>query len=96
MKTVLKITKGINIVAVLFLLLGPYGIAITGALQVLAAILYLIMSPKNKLIYIYFGLVAMFFIFWQGDFNWLFSIPVFLIFFLTYIIHFQNKKIIKE
>lgn len=92
MKTVLKITKGINIVAVLFLLLGPYGIAITGALQVLSAILYLIIFPKNKMIYIYFGLVAVFFIFWQGDFNWLFSIPFFLIPFLTYIIHFQKNN----
>ena len=96
MKTTLKITKGINIIAVLFLLLGPYGIAITGALQILASILYLIVHPKNKMIYLYFSLVGLFFFLWDGNFTWLFSIPIFLIFFLTYIIHFQNKKTIKE
>lgn len=82
MKTLLTISKGINIIALLFLLLGPYGIAITGALQLFSALLYLIVSYKNKLIYMYFGLVIVFFIFWEkGSFDWLFSIPIFLIFF---------------
>lgn len=91
MKTQLKITKIINIIALLFLLLGGYGIAITGGLQVLAGMLFLIAFPKNKLIYIYFGLVTLFFIIWNGDFKWLFTIPIFLIGFLTYIIYSQNK-----
>lgn len=91
MKTAFKIVKIINIIALLFLLFGVYGIAITGALQVLAATLYLTLFPKNKLIYVYFGLVGLFFLLWDGDdFDWLFVIPIFLIFFLSNIIHFQK------
>ena len=92
MRTTFKISKIINIIAILFLLFGAYGIAMTGALQILAAIIFLIAFPKNKLIYIYFGLVIIFFIFWNGNFSWWFSIPIFLIAFLTYIIHFQKNK----
>ena len=65
MKSTLKISKIINILALLFLLFGPYGIAITGFLQVLAAILFLIAFPKNKLTYIYFMVVGLFFSFWN-------------------------------
>lgn len=90
MKTILKLSKFVNIIALVFLLLGPYGIAITGALQLLAAVIYLTVYYYNRLIYVYFGLVIIFFIFWEGNFDWLFSIPIFLIFFLTYIIHFQK------
>lgn len=92
MKTTFKVLEIINICALLFLLLGAYGIAITGALQVLAAILFLILFPKNKLIYIYFGLVIIFFLIWNGEFNWLFLLPISLIFFLTFIIYNQKKK----
>lgn len=92
MKTTLILSKIINIIALLFLLLGAYGLAITGALQVLAAIIYFLSFPKNRLIYIYFGLVGIFFLFWTGSFNWWFSIPIFLLVFLTYIIHFQKIK----
>lgn len=92
MKLSIKHIKVINIIALLFLLFGGYGIAFTGLFQVLAAILFLLHSPKNKLIYIYFGLVFFFFIFWDGKFSWFFLIPVFLIFFLTYIIHIRNRK----
>ena len=92
MKTTFKIVKIINITALLFLLLGGYGLAITGALQVLAATLYLLLNPKSKLIYIYFVLVGMFFLLGNGrDFNWLFALPIFLIFYLSYIIHFHKK-----
>ncbi len=90
MKTILKLIKGINIVALLLLLFGAYGLVFTGILQVLAAILFLIQFPKNKCIYVYFTLVIVFFCLWDGSFNWLFSIPIFLIFFLTFIIHKQN------
>ena len=90
MKTVFKITKIINYIALLLLLLGPYGIALTGGLQVLSGILFVILFPKNKLIYIYFALVAVFFVFLNGDFNWFFLLPFFLIGYLTYVI--QTKK----
>jgi uncharacterized protein len=89
-KISIKIT---NIIALLFLILGGYGIAMTGVLQVCAATLFLLRFPKNKLIYIYFTLVAVFFLFWdQHSFDGLFAIPIFLIFFLTFIIYKQNNQ----
>lgn len=92
MKLTYTIAKIINIAALMCLLLGFYGLALTGALQVLAAIIFLILFPKDKLIYIYFGLVAVFFLIWDHkDIDFTFIIPLFLIFFLTYIIHFQEK-----
>ncbi len=91
MKATFKIIEVINIAALMFLLLGGYGLPVTGVLQVLAAILFVTIFPKNKLIYVYFGLVVFFFTFWSGDFNWFFLLPVALIIFLTYIIY--NQKI---
>ncbi|RVU91602.1 hypothetical protein EH230_12205 [Flavobacterium columnare] len=91
MKTIFTTSKVINVIAILFLLLGAYGIAITGFLQVLGATLYLIAFPKNKLIYSYFALVIIFFVFWDKTFNWFFALPFLLIFYLTYIIHFQKN-----
>lgn len=93
MKITFKIMEIINICALTFLLAGAYGIAITGALQVLAAFLFLILFPKNKFIYIYFSLVIFFFLIWDGEFTWLFLLPVALIFFLTFIIYNQKKKL---
>lgn len=97
MKTYIKITfetaRIINIIALLFLLAGLYGLAITGALQVFSGILFLLAYPKNKLIYVYFGLVGLFFLLWdRHGFNMLFCIPIFLIFFLTYILYQQKKN----
>ena len=93
MKTLFKISKVVNIIALLFLVLGPFGLAITGALQVLAALIYLFVYPQDKLIYIYFGLVITFFLIWdRNSMGWLFSIPIFLLFFLTYTIHFEKIK----
>ena len=93
MKTTFKVLEIINICALLFLLLGGYGIAVTGALQVLAAVLFIIIFPKNKMIYIYFSLVIIFFLSWNGEFSWLFLLPISLIFFLTFIIYNQKKKL---
>ena len=92
METSLKYIKLINIIALLFLLFGGYGLPITGLLQVLAATIFLINFPTNKLIYAYFSLVLLFFCIWDGDFTWFFLIPIFLIFFLSYIIHIHNRK----
>lgn len=92
MKIAFKITKIVNIIALLFLILGPYGIAITGLLQVISAVLFVIIFPKNKLIYIYFSLVMFFFLIWDTNFGWDFFIPIFLIFFLTYTIYTQKLK----
>jgi hypothetical protein len=94
MKTLLALSKAINIIALLFILLGPYGLAVTGALQVLAGTLYFFAFPKSRLIYIYFALVALFFLIWDREgFSWLFTIPFFLVAYLTYIIHFTKNKL---
>ncbi|MFC4817488.1 hypothetical protein [Flavobacterium sp. GCM10023249] len=97
MKTALKITEIINIAALLFLLIGAYGLTITGFLQVVAALIFVGTFPKNKFIYCYFGLVIFFFSVWSGSLeDWFFIIPIFLIFFLTFIIYHQKWKLKKE
>lgn len=94
MKTTFKIIEIINIAALMFLILAGYGLAITGALQVLAAILFVMIFPKNKLIYIYFGFVILFFAIWdRQSMDWLFTLPIALIFFLTFIIYNQKAKL---
>lgn len=93
MKTTFKVVEIVNIAALMFLLLGGYGLPFTGALQVLAAILFVLIFPKNKLIYIYFSLVILFFLIWdRQSMDWLFALPITLIFFLTFIIYNQKKK----
>ncbi|MFD2915976.1 hypothetical protein [Psychroserpens luteus] len=92
MKTVLKISKVINILALCCLIGLAYGLVLTGILQVLAAILFFIAFPKEKLIYIYFAFVAFFFLVWEGNpFGWQFIFPLGLMILLTYTIH--TKKI---
>ena len=94
MKTTFKVVEIVNIAALMFLLLGGYGLPFTGALQVLAAILFVLIFPKNKLIYIYFSLVILFFLIWdRQSMDWLFALPITLIFFLTFIIYNQKKKL---
>ncbi|MFD1601503.1 hypothetical protein ACFSJW_15780 [Flavobacterium artemisiae] len=93
MKTTFKILEIINVCALMFMLIGGYGLPVTGFLQVIAAILFLIIFPKNKLIYIYFGLVILFFLIWDGVFSWLMLLPISLAFFLTFIIYNQKKKL---
>ena len=94
MKTTFKVVEIVNIAALMFLLLGGYGLPFTGALQVLAAILFVLVFPKNKLIYIYFSLVILFFLIWdRQSMDWLFALPITLIFFLTFIIYNQKKKL---
>jgi len=96
MKILFKIIEIVNIIAVMFLLAGAYGIAITGFLQIIVALLFVVVEPKNKLIYCYFGLVAIFFLTWDyASMDWLFALPVFLVFFLTFIIY-KHKKHLKE
>ena len=92
MKTLIKISKVTNILALICLLGGPWGIMFTGYLQVLAAVFFLIAFPKSIWIYIYFGIVVLFFQIWNHKLDtWQFFIPIGLIFYLTYIIHFSKK-----
>jgi len=94
MQVPFKTVELINSIALLFLLLGGYGLPFTGALQVLAAVFFWTIFPKNKLIYVYFGLVLLFFLLWdRHSFGWLFLLPITLLFFLTYIIYNQKKKL---
>lgn len=94
MKKELKVVEIINIIALLFLLGGGYTLAITGAIQVFAALVFVNLFPKNKLIYLYFGLVITFFLIWdRKTMDWLFALPIFLIFFLTFIIYKQKKQL---
>ncbi len=91
-----KIVQIINLLGLIFLLGGAYGIFFTGIFQIIAALSFWILFPKNKFIYIYFAIVILFFILWDGTFNLLFSIPIFLTFFLTFIIYHQKRNIKKE
>ena len=94
MKLSFKILEILNIAALMFLLAGGYGLPVTGVLQILVAIIFLITFPGNKLIYIYFGFVAIFFSIWdRHTLDWLFILPITLVFFLTYIIYNQKKKL---
>ncbi|MBO6606183.1 hypothetical protein [Psychroserpens sp.] len=95
MKTVIKISKVVNIIALLFLLLGLYGLPMTGLLQVIAAILIFAARPKEKLLWVYFGTVLAFFCIWDYkiiQWQWLYIIPPSLIILLTYVIHFKKFK----
>lgn len=93
MKVPFKVIEITNITALMFLLAGGYGLPITGFLQVFAAVLFLITFPKNKLIYSYFSLVIIFFLIWDWHtMDWLFLLPIFLVFFLTYIIYAQKRN----
>ena len=96
MRTTIKLARIINIVALLFLLLGGYGLAITGGLKIIAGFIYLLIFPKSKLIYTYFTLVASFFIFWDRNHSndSFLILPILLILFLTYIIHLHERKTI--
>nr|WP_321237424.1 hypothetical protein [uncultured Psychroserpens sp.] len=92
MKTVFKISRFINVLALICLIGGPWGIIVTGFLQVIAAVFFLIVFPKNTLIYIYFIVVGLFFLVWNHKLDtWLFVIPLSLIFYLTYIIHYSKS-----
>lgn len=92
MRIIFKISRIINIIGLLFLIFGPYGIAVTGLLQFIAAIFFLIAFPRNHHIYIYFIMVGLFFMFWNNNvFHWQLLIPLGLLVYLSYLIHFQKK-----
>lgn len=97
MKTSLKIIEIINVAALLCVFASLYGLVFTGFLQVVAALIFIITFPRNKFIYVYFGLVIFFFSLWNGSLkDPLFVIPIFLIFYLTFIIYYQKWKLKKE
>ncbi|WP_346883000.1 hypothetical protein [uncultured Algibacter sp.] len=91
MKTVLKISKILNIIAIFCILGLAYGLIFTGILQVIAALLFVIAVPREKLTYIYFIFVILFMAIWRGNiFGYQFLIPLGLIILLTYVIHFKK------
>lgn len=94
-----QISKVLNIIALICVLGGPYGLPFTGLLQVIAGMFYLYSFPKNKWIYTYFVITIMFLTLLKMGlftvFSWLFIIPpLLLIIFLSYIIH--SKKLNHE
>ena len=61
----------------------------TGALQVLIALILFVRNPDDKRLYIYFSITILFFILWLGlgiNDDWIFSLPPALALFLTYIV----------
>lgn len=94
MKITYQISKILNVMALLCLLVGQYGLPFTGILQILAAFFFLIAFPKSKLIYTYFTITSLFFISIKTNVFELFSpillVPIVLIFFLSYIVHFKK------
>ena len=58
MKTVHHTAKTLNVIILCFIIFGGYGLTRRGLLQVLASMLFLIVYTKDKLIYVYFILVA--------------------------------------
>ncbi|MDV6168267.1 hypothetical protein R1T16_07505 [Flavobacterium sp. DG1-102-2] len=71
---------------------------LTGALQVLIALILFARNPNDKRLYGYFAITITFFILWLGfDINedWLFAVPPALAAFLTYIVistYLHEKK----
>lgn len=94
MKKSYKSYKILNILALFCLLGGPWGLPFTGLLQIIAAIFFLISFPKDKWIYVYFLITISFLVLTRvfiDSFNlWFFIIPILLVFYLTYILHFKK------
>lgn len=68
---------------------------LTGALQVLIALILFLRNPNDKRLYIYFAITTVFFILWLGfeiNDDILFSLPPALALFLTYIVITTYRK----
>ena len=69
--------------------------AVTGAVQVLLALIMLFKYPGN-LLYIYSGVTVFFFLLWMvlgSDHSYIFALPPALALFLTYIIFIESEKV---
>ena len=68
--------------------------AVTGGLQVIVALALWCINPENFQLYIYFAITALFFSFvWFEIINWyVYSIPVGLAVYLTYILYIESNK----
>jgi hypothetical protein len=87
-------SKTLNVIVLCFIIFGGYGLTRRGLLQVLAFMLFLIVFPKDKLIYVNFILVATFFLLWNRnimDLKWILITPAYLLIHLSDLI--QSKKI---
>ncbi len=96
MKITYQLSKILNVIALFCLLGGPYGLAFTGIIQIVAAFFFLIAFPKSKLIYGYFTITSLFFILIKNNvyefFSFILIVPIALIFFLSYIIHLKKMN----
>lgn len=94
MKNVYHTAKTLNVNVLCFIIFGAHGLTLKVLLQVLAAVLFLTVFPKDELIYVYFVLVATFVLLWNRNImylTWILIIPAYLLIYLSYIIH--SKKI---
>jgi len=67
---------------------------VTGAAQVIMALIMLLGKHRNPLLFSYFAIVAMFFLIWGfiGNYEfYIFAIPVMLALYFTYIVYVQIK-----
>lgn len=68
--------------------------AVTGAVQVIIAVITLFLRPKSELLYIYFAITTLFFLLWAADFagNAIFCLPPMLAIYLTIVLHILSRK----
>lgn len=77
-----------------FLIFAALSTMVTGAAQVIMALIMLFSKPKNPLLYSYFAITVLFFAIWgfTGTYDmYIFAIPAMLALFFTYIIFAQIK-----
>jgi len=98
MKMLLKlnfIALGIPIVlGIISFMYGLVSTMLTGAIQVLIAIIMLVMNCRNIHLYIYLATTLLFFLLWLvfAAGNWIFALPPALAIYLTYIVTTEYKK----
>jgi hypothetical protein len=77
-----------------FLIFAALSTMVTGAAQVIMALVMLFSKPKNPLLYSYFAITILFFAIWgfTGSYDmYIFATPAMLALFFTYIIYAQIK-----
>jgi len=77
-----------------FLIFAALSVMVTGAAQVIMALIMLLGKHQNPLLFSYFAIVGLFFLIWWlgGDYDlYIFAVPVMLALYFTYIVYAQMK-----
>ncbi|TRW25303.1 hypothetical protein FMM05_08345 [Flavobacterium zepuense] len=77
-----------------FLIMAALSTMVTGAAQVIIALIMILGKHRNPLLFSYFAIVAVFFLIWGfiGNYEfYIFVIPVMLALYFTYIVYIQMK-----